>query len=159
MPVKKFEWLTRFDLARQQRLRDAGTIVGKDIDIPDPMWLAKPELRKADVPAVAPPPIGNCSQPSKPMPEEPSVRDMVGNLAKALMEWAAAGFRVASQKEVEARAAICRVCPLWDGAARKGAGKCNSKLCGCTKFKWWLASSTCPEGKWRPMGVESVLQR
>lgn len=154
MPLKKFEWLTRLDSARQQRLRDAGTIVGKDIDIPDSLWLAKPEmLRKVDDTRVIPPPIGNCGQTSKPLPQEPSVMDMVGNLTRALVEWGAAGFRVASQAEVEARAAICRVCPLWDGAARKGIGKCNSKLCGCTKFKWWLATSTCPEGKWRPKGL------
>jgi hypothetical protein len=155
LPVKKFEWLTRGNPARQERLRSAGTIVGKDIDIPDPLWLEKPEiLRKAD-PIPVPPPIGDCSQQkqTRQLPEEPKLTDMAGNLASALVEWAAAGFRVANQAEVEDRAAICRQCDLWDPNARKGWGKCMSKLCGCTKLKWWLSTSICPEGKWRSKRV------
>jgi len=89
------------------------------------------------------PPISGTS-----LPQDPSLAQEASNLAAALAAWAAAGFPVADAERVAQIKAICESCPLWDGAARGGMGKCRSFKCGCTKFKWWIKTSKCPEGKW-----------
>lgn len=83
-----------------------------------------------------------------PAPKGPSIIQEATNLADALSNWAKAGFPVADEERIKAIQAICQSCPQWDGSARVGLGKCNSVKCGCTKFKWWLKTSKCPENKW-----------
>lgn len=80
--------------------------------------------------------------------EEPSPIELAKNVAVAGARWAAAGFRLVSDEVYRARTAVCETCPLWDGSARFGLGKCNAPGCGCTKFKRWLATEQCkhPEG-------------
>ena len=80
---------------------------------------------------------------------DPTPSQMVENFAEAVKEWAGAGFAVASRETAMARGSTCGQCDLWDAAARLGLGKCNSPKCGCTMLKWFLASSRCPEGKWK----------
>lgn len=86
--------------------------------------------------------------PPIPPPEEPSVLEMAANLGSALATWASAGFPVATAEQAAAHGAICAACEKWQPGARLGLGKCTSKKCGCTKLKWWLKTSKCPEGKW-----------
>lgn len=81
----------------------------------------------------------------RPLPE-PSLSEMGANLSEALAEWARAGFTVASMVEISRRREICLACEHWRPLARMGLGKCL--ICGCCRFKWWLASEQCPLGKW-----------
>lgn len=80
--------------------------------------------------------------------EEPSHAELIKNVSVAGARWIAAGFPVVSDAVYAARTAACEACPLWDGAARFGLGKCNAPGCGCTKFKRWLATEKCkhPQG-------------
>jgi hypothetical protein len=79
---------------------------------------------------------------------EPTLAQMAQNFTQALGLWAASGFQLASQAETLRRAATCQSCEFWSPDARLGLGKCHSRKCGCTKLKWWLKMSTCPEGNW-----------
>ena len=81
-----------------------------------------------------------------PGPREPTMAEMMGNAAGALLSWTAAGFPVRPADERAAIMAICQSCPIWDPGARGGLGKCGK--CGCTRFKPWLATESCPLGKW-----------
>ena len=83
-----------------------------------------------------------------PLPKEPSLAQEAVNLAAALSEWASAGFPVADVERVMVIKEKCEQCSLWDATARAGLGRCKSFKCGCTKFKWWIKTSRCPEGKW-----------
>lgn len=65
-----------------------------------------------------------------------------------MARWSAAGFATVSGETYAARASACEACPMWDGAARLGLGKCNAPGCGCTKLKRWLATEKCPLCKW-----------
>ncbi len=75
---------------------------------------------------------------------EPSIVDMAINLTTSMGEWAKAGFKIAD--DVQSRAGKCLHCERWDPAARLGLGKC--RICGCSKFKWWLKTTRCPIHKW-----------
>jgi hypothetical protein len=86
--------------------------------------------------------------PADAIPPEPSLLQEAGNLSTALAAWTRAGFPVASLDQVILRRQACEACPLWDPRARGGLGKCKSPRCGCTKLKWWLATSQCPEKRW-----------
>lgn len=84
---------------------------------------------------------------------EPSHAELLGNVASAGARWAAAGFPLVSDEAYRMRSAACAACPLWDGAARMGLGKCNAPGCGCTKLKRWLATEKCmhPDGSRWPV--------
>jgi hypothetical protein len=84
----------------------------------------------------------------KGMPKELTVRELATNFGTAISTWASKGFKVVSKEDYDKRAAICNACPLWDATARMGLGRCGSVKCGCTKFKRWLYTEKCPEGKW-----------
>jgi hypothetical protein len=79
---------------------------------------------------------------------EPSIADMAGNFKAALADWATAGFPITTREFALARAEICKSCEFWNAKARLGLGKCTHPKCGCTRLKWWLATSSCPAGKW-----------
>lgn len=87
-------------------------------------------------------------------PPEPRLTDSAENLALAIGRWVKGGFPVASAETIKKRKATCQACPYWDGAARMGLGKCKHSKCGCTKFKWWLETETCPDGRWPKIQVE-----
>ena len=76
----------------------------------------------------------------------PTFLQQTASLTASLWEWSKAGFPVADEQVIAARRATCVACPEWDGTARLGAGKCGK--CGCSQFKWWLATERCPLGKW-----------
>lgn len=84
----------------------------------------------------------------KPTIAEPSILELTKNFAGAMAKWILAGFKCVSEEIYKARRAACDSCPLWDGAARGGWGKCQHKKCGCTKYKLLLATEKCPDGKW-----------
>jgi hypothetical protein len=63
-------------------------------------------------------------------------------IGKAVMDWAAAGFKVVSHDVHMKRSEECAICPQWD--ARRG--KCME--CNCYGAKHWMASESCPIGKW-----------
>lgn len=83
-----------------------------------------------------------------PLPPEPGIMQEAANLAAALAAWASAGFPVADAARIAQIKAVCESCTHWDAVARAGLGKCRSFKCGCTRFKWWMKTSRCPEGKW-----------
>lgn len=71
----------------------------------------------------------------------PSLGQKVANLATAVTEHVAAGFRKLSRDDTEARLAICHGCAQFHGR--------SCKLCGCNmniKAAW--VEQKCPLGKW-----------
>lgn len=86
--------------------------------------------------------------PREPLPEPPTIPDMLGNFAGSMLRWAGSGFATVDEVAFRLRLAQCRACEFWDEAARAGAGKCNHPRCGCTKAKLWLASERCPIARW-----------
>lgn len=85
--------------------------------------------------------------PDAPLPE-PSALDLTLNFSRAVARWTAAGFPTVSEEVYRQRAAACATCDFWDPDARLGLGKCKHPRCGCTKAKRWLATETCPDGRW-----------
>lgn len=79
-------------------------------------------------------------------PKEPNLAQMAANFAGAMLAWIKAGFPVVSEGQFRSRQAACNSCDHWDGRARLGMGKC--RLCGCARWKPWLATSRCKAGKW-----------
>jgi hypothetical protein len=71
----------------------------------------------------------------------PPIAQQARNLARALWEWATAGFTVADEAEVARRLAICRPCPNWRD------GRCA--LCGCAlAWKVRMRTEHCPIDQW-----------
>jgi hypothetical protein len=71
------------------------------------------------------------------------------NFGKAAIAHAASGLPTCTQEQIDARLAICRACPLFDGSI------CRHADCGCrigqqrkflNKLAW--ADQSCPLGKW-----------
>ncbi len=79
---------------------------------------------------------------AQPTRRDPGIAKMSANFATAMSKWARSGFKKVEEEEYERRFEICMACEHWDGAARAGMGKC--RICGCTKAKLWLATSSCP---------------
>jgi hypothetical protein len=148
--------LTMGNRARQRALLASAKSDGDYLVIPDALWTQVPQLSKVQ-PTVRP--IGDCIQARHPLdlakaqPVEPSIKDMVRNLASALKVWASAGFPVLSEAEARARGVVCAgnetrpKCDFWRPEARGGMGKCM--ICGCTSIKWWLSTAKCPKAKWK----------
>ena len=63
-------------------------------------------------------------------------------VAKAVFDWAAAGFPAVTPEVHLSRSVQCAICPRWD--ARRG--KCVE--CGCYGSKHWMATESCPLGRW-----------
>jgi len=74
-------------------------------------------------------------------PERPSVMKMAASATKAAVEFAASGFKTATQEVHDARTAICGNCEHHEGT--------QCVVCGCyTDKKAWLPLEDCPLGKW-----------
>jgi hypothetical protein len=76
----------------------------------------------------------------------PSFLALASKFETALLAWMRAGFPVVAKAQWEARMETCRACPQWKEDARLGLGRCEA--CGCSKMKHWLATESCPLGKW-----------
>lgn len=69
-------------------------------------------------------------------------------LLAAMVKWSRGGFRIADYLARQRRRAICHACPIYDRSGNAGLGACRHARCGCTGAKRWLATETCPLGKW-----------
>lgn len=80
--------------------------------------------------------------------EQPSLLEKASNFTHAMVDWAKAGFPVASADILQQRLDICQACRYWRGA-RGGtllSGACRK--CGCQGVKLALATEACPIGRW-----------
>lgn len=85
--------------------------------------------------------------PPAPTPE-PTLVDELKSLREALARLRASGKKITPREARTHRAKTCAGCPLWSSRARFGLGKCRHSKCGCTRLKVWIASESCPAGKW-----------
>lgn len=74
----------------------------------------------------------------------PTLCALARNFAAEMRAWIAAGLPVRPRAQVAANLAICRACEH----RRAEALIPTCKLCGCTAFKPWLATTNCPIRKW-----------
>ena len=99
-----------------------------------------------------PPRPSNPLVPERPVPYDPTPLELATNFAEAMGKVAAGFFAgetlVTTEAEYRERMAACNACPLWDGKARAGLGKCRHKACGCSRLKAWLVGQKCPLAKW-----------
>ena len=73
----------------------------------------------------------------------PPFLEQAGNLAKAMIDYAASGFEGIDEGEQTRRFKICQSCEWFD----QDQTRCQK--CGCyVKLKSQLMSSHCPVGKW-----------
>ncbi len=117
--------------------------------------IIRPDLA---VPVVVKP--GQTAVDAPPPPEplrEPTVAELAVNFTGAMGRWIKAGVPVVSAEAYAARSAICSPCEHWDGRARLGLGKCKAPGCGCTSLKRWLATESCPLGKWPATPVHQAV--
>jgi len=91
----------------------------------------------------------------------------IAHFARALVKHARDWFRKCSQREIQARLAICKTCDQFTGTA---CAQCGCRVNLEQRFRNKLAwrSEACPLGKWpalaktrwsRPVGVSSNLNR
>ncbi len=79
--------------------------------------------------------------------EYPPLATQATNLAGSLRDWLRAGLPITPAAERMRRRAICQGCPHFDAEARR------CRACGCFgSVKPWLATATCPQGKWGDPG-------
>jgi hypothetical protein len=75
-------------------------------------------------------------------PPTPNTINLLKNAGTAVSRWLQAGAKNVSSKEREERMSVCQRC-----AHLMPMNRC--RLCGCfVKLKTWMATETCPEGKW-----------
>lgn len=74
--------------------------------------------------------------------QPPSIVERVAKFGHAAAQWAKQGFHVVSQEKLEAREAICHVCPHWNGSSYYGLGSCS--FCGCSGLKLYVETEKCP---------------
>jgi hypothetical protein len=94
-------------------------------------------------------PTANCVPDS----ENTSPGQLAARAARALTNWARSGFKTARGEALAARQRICMgdltdgtpACSYWHGTTFL-QGRC--KRCGCRSSKLFLASESCPIGKW-----------
>lgn len=79
-----------------------------------------------------------------PLLHEPTLAELVADFSDAMSLWKAAGFPVVTLSQWRERRDACAACPFWDGSARLGLGRCSAPRCHCTRFKQFLATTTCP---------------
>lgn len=80
---------------------------------------------------------------------EPSPLLLARDFATESAKWIAAGFPLVDAETFATRERACKgadICGLWQPGGYMGVGKCP--LCGCTKLKLHLATTTCPRGIW-----------
>lgn len=85
--------------------------------------------------------------------QEPTLGSELSELAAALAEWTASGFKLANSDQIAIRRSVCIQCDFWDRTARVGLGRC--RRCGCTRIKWWIETESCPASKW-PINPPSI---
>jgi len=83
-----------------------------------------------------------------PVKERASFRTKLSRLKEALVAWNKAGRPITSKAGRKLRRATCDGCPYFNAAGNLGLGECQAPGCGCTRGKLWLATSSCPLGKW-----------
>ncbi len=74
---------------------------------------------------------------------DPSFLRKVVRAADAGLNWALQGFPVVTAEQHEVRQALCQACPHWESGL---VDRCTK--CGCASVKLWLATESCPIGKW-----------
>jgi hypothetical protein len=72
----------------------------------------------------------------------PSLMDKAASLAKAMSNWAKAGFKLRSQEAASRCLDLCRACDHYGG--ENGVMRVVCKICGCSKKKVAFASEHCP---------------
>lgn len=82
----------------------------------------------------------------------------VARLGQAFIRWIRGGLGIASRAARLERRLICESCPMWRPAGNAGFGECSDPRCGCTKFKRWLSTERCPQGKWPEAGSQSLVR-
>lgn len=78
--------------------------------------------------------------------EPPSFAQRARNFTAAMAGWARDGGRIVDQITFEQRQQACHTCPHWGGSSMVGYAACG--VCGCSGLKLFLASQSCPKGKW-----------
>jgi hypothetical protein len=91
---------------------------------------------------------GDCRNQATQRPPALTLGAKARNLAAALTRWARARFPLADRWQRRRRRAACLACDAWRPTGNLGFGECSDPRCGCTKLKRWLATETCPRGKW-----------
>lgn len=80
-------------------------------------------------------------------PEDlPDGWEIAKGFAAAMRRWRAAGYKTVPRRRYRERLRICNGCPHWRGLSRLGFGTC--RRCGCGRLKHWLATESCPLGRW-----------
>lgn len=78
---------------------------------------------------------------------KPTPLEMAGRFARAMLDWARAGFKTLPRERYDVRRLICEGCQQWRGdGAMLGTGRCGA--CGCAGLKLFLSTERCPVGKW-----------
>jgi len=89
----------------------------------------------------------------------PTLQLKVINLQRELRIWGTKGFPLATEAQRAERASTCEVCSYYDPRGNMWLGECRAPGCGCTRFKWWLATAKCPhpEGsKWPDIDLTNL---
>ena len=88
------------------------------------------------------------SQVAPPTAPSVSIIEKARHLVGALNRWAKVGFRLVPKLRRLQRRSICRACPSYKPTGNLWLGECTDPKCGCTRFKEWLPTERCPQGKW-----------
>lgn len=78
--------------------------------------------------------------------EPPSLLKKAFTFAYESARWVANGAQRLNQQQLEARLDICKTCSYWRGSPGFGLGSCGK--CGCKGLKLYMATTSCPIGKW-----------
>ena len=79
---------------------------------------------------------------------ETKLYERIINFLLALFIWSKSGFKFPDKKILDNRINICisSPCEKWNKKAYCNFGGCN--VCGCSKLKLYLETSSCPLKKW-----------
>lgn len=75
--------------------------------------------------------------------DEPPFVEKAKNFVGEMARWAASGFKIVSQEILDARLAICQVCPYWGGTTGGSLVSARCGKCGCNGLKVGLATTQC----------------
>jgi hypothetical protein len=78
----------------------------------------------------------------------PNLVAKVENLTKAFLRWREAGYPTRTKEQRRACLAVCASCSYYRAKGNFHLGECGHPRCGCTDFKPFWATETCPVGKW-----------
>ena len=115
-----------------------------------------PSLTRAPAPALRPP-VQRTAGHLQRAPSVPLPRKAV-HLVRAGLRWIRGGMGIADRAARLERRLICEGCLMWRPAGNAGLGECIDPRCGCSRFKRWLPTETCPQGKWPAAGSRSILR-